>query len=89
MNHTEFIVKAQELVSEYTNAHTDFSDGEQRLIKPEDVFVVWSAKVLQNSKALLSTPLFDGMYYEVTLNGAKNEIYFDAYKKFQNIKVEV
>lgn len=89
MNHTEFIEKAQELVSEYTNDHTDKSDDNARLIKPEDVYVVWSCKVLQNSKALLSTPLFDGMYYEVTLNGDKNEIYFDAYKKFQNIKVEV
>jgi hypothetical protein len=89
MNHTEFIEKSKQLVSEYTNSHTDPSDGDIRNINPDDVFVVWSVKVLQNSKALLSTPLFDGMYYEVTLNGDKNEIYFDAYKKFQNIKVEV
>ena len=89
LNHSEFIEKAKELVSGYTNSHTDQSDGNQRLISKDDVYVVWSVKALQNSKALLSTPLFDGMYYEVTLNGDKNEIYFDAYKKFQNIKVEV
>jgi Family of unknown function (DUF6275) len=85
----EFIPKAKELVAEYTNKHTDISDGESRLIDSEDVYVVWSVKVLQNSKALLSTPLPDGMYYEVTLNGDKNEIYFDAYKKFHNERVEV
>lgn len=89
MEHNEFIKKAKELVANYTNDHTDSSDGEQRIINPDDVYVVWIVKALQNSKALLSTPLFDGMYYEVTLNGDKDEIYFDAYKKFQNIKVEV
>ena len=89
MNHNEFIDKAKELVADYTNKHTDVSDGDNRLITIDDVFIVWSVKALQNSKALLSTTQFDGMYYEVTLNGDKDEIYFDAYKKFQNIKVEV
>lgn len=89
MNHTEFMEKAKQLVVDYTNQHTDQSDSDERLISVNQVFVVWSVKVLQNSKALLSTTLFDGMYYEVTLNGDKDEIYFDAYKKFQNIKVEV
>ena len=27
----------------------------------------------------------DGMYYEITYNGDKNELYFDAYKKWKNI----
>lgn len=89
MKHDEFIDKAKLMVVEYTNQHTDESDGDERLITTDDVYVVWSVKVLQNSKALVSTNRFDGMYYEVTLNGDKNEIYFDAYKKFQNIKVEV
>lgn len=89
MLHNQFIEKAKELVAQYTNDHTDVSDGNKRTIQPEEVYVVWSVKVLQNSKALLSTPLFDGMYYEVTLNGDKDEIYFDVYKKFQNIKVGV
>lgn len=89
MTHNEFIDKAKVLVANYTNEHTDVSDDPSRLISPEDVYIVWSVKVLQNSKALLSTPLFDGMYYEVTLNGDRDEVYFDAYKKFQNFKVEV
>lgn len=89
MDANDFIPKAKELVAEYTNEHTDISAGAYRLISAEDVYVVWYAKTLQNAKALLSTPLPDGMYYEVTLNGDKDEIYFDAYKKFHNIKVEV
>lgn len=87
MDINEFNAKCKELVAEYTNSHTDVSDGDSRLITPEDVYVVWYCKTLQNAKALLSTPLPDGMYYEVTLNGDKNEIYFDAYKKFQNKRI--
>jgi hypothetical protein len=51
----------------------------------DDVYVVWFSKVLQNYKALLSTTLPDGMYYELTYNGDKRETYIDAYKKFDNI----
>ena len=82
----EFIVKCKELVKEYAKEHLDKSDE----IPEYDLFVVWSCKTLQNSKALLSTTLYDGMYYECTLNGDKKEIYFDAYKKFENkcIKLE-
>ena len=41
-------------------------------------------KTLQNSKAMVSTTLFDGMYYELTYNGNKKELYLDAYKKWEN-----
>ena len=87
MDNQEFIDKCKQLVSEYTNNHVDKSDN--ITVPPQDVFVVWSCKTLQNNKALLSTPLFDGMYYECTYNGDKKELYFDAYKKWENIKYDV
>ena len=68
------------LVKEYIDEHLDKSD-DKPLYK---VFVVWSCKTLQNNKVLISSSLPDGMYYELTYNGDKNEIYFDAYKKFEN-----
>ena len=43
--------------------------------------MVWCCKTLQNNKALLGTTLRDGMYYEMTYNGDKNELYMDIYKK--------
>lgn len=86
MNHNDFITKSMEAVRDYANAHLDVTDGKQ--ITTDDVYVVWSCKTLQNSKALLSTTLYDGMYYELTLNGDKNQIYFDAYKKFENRTID-
>ncbi len=70
----------QKKVREYTEEHLDKTDGNVEF----DVFVVWSCKTLQNSKALLSTTISDGMYYELTYNGDKKELYLDAYKKFEN-----
>ena len=57
-------------------------------ITTEDVYVVWFAKTLQNWKALLSTNVSDGMYYEVTYNGDKKEAYLDAYKKWENVCIK-
>lgn len=86
MGNEKFIDICKEKVRQYAEQHLDKSDA-----MPEfDVFVVWQCKTLQNNKALLSTTLFDGMYYELTYNGDKKELYFDAYKKFENkaIKIE-
>lgn len=53
-----------------------------------NVFVVWSCKILQNYKALLSTTVSgDGIYAEYTYNGDKQELYEDIYKKHSNCKL--
>lgn len=67
-------------VRNYIIEHLDKSDQEPAF----DVFIVWKCKVLQNWKWMISSTLFDGMYYEVTYNGNKKEFYLDAYKKFEN-----
>ena len=68
------------IVREYILGHLDKSDPEPEF----EVYTVWKAKILQNWKYLLSSTLSDGMYYELTYNGDKDEWYLDAYKKFQN-----
>lgn len=82
MGNDEFTKLCKEIVRDYTNEHLDKSDNKEITI--DDVFIVWSCKTLQNNKALLSTTLFDGMYYELTYNGDEEELYLDAYKKFEN-----
>lgn len=79
----DFLDFARLEVDKYVRNHLDKSEE-----TPEfDVFVVWSCKTLQNCKALISTTLPDGMYYECTYNGDKNEMYLDAYKKFENKRI--
>lgn len=88
MDTQKFIQFAINAVVDYFNAHVDVTN--RMALKPEDVYVVWMCKTLGNNKALLSTNVSDGMYYELTYNGAKHECYLDAYKKLENkcIKVE-
>jgi hypothetical protein len=74
--------KISVIVSDYIIDHLDKSDGAPPYF---EVYVVWFSKTLQNYKALVSSTLRDGKYYEVTYNGDKKETYLDAYVKVQNV----
>ena len=76
--------RAKELVVRYFNEQSERTDNFK--LTKDDVFIVWFCKTLQNWKALVSTTVSDGMYYEITHNGDKNETYLDAYKKWQNVR---
>ena len=80
-----FIQLCKDTVREYVKAHLDITDGNIDF----NVYIVWYCKALQNWKALVSTTLTDGMYYELTYNGDKEEMYLDAYKKFENKCIKV
>lgn len=82
MGNEQFLSLCKEIVKDYFNQRSDKTDKLE--LSDKDVFVVWSCKTLQNNKALLSTTISDGMYYEITYNGDKNEVYLDAYKKWEN-----
>jgi hypothetical protein len=56
---------------------------------PDEIYIVWFSKTLQNWKAMLSTTLPDGLYFEITYNGDKNEAYLDAYKKVHNSAIKM
>lgn len=55
--------------------------------RKEELYVVWFCKTLQNWKALISTDVASGLYWEVTYNGNKKEAYIDRYKKGGNTAV--
>ena len=75
----DFIKKSKNIVLEYLNM-TDRS--------VDEVYVVWSCKTLQNKKAILSTDLVNGILFEITYNGDKEETYVDVYKKEKNYIVK-
>ena len=76
--------KAKKIVFDYVKPRLEKTDRHVTFVQDE-IYVVWFSKTLQNWKALLSTTLPDGMYYEVTYDGEKQRTYLDAYKKFDNV----
>ena len=90
VDNDKFIELCKEKVVDYTNTFMNLNSIDRPVhISTGDVYVVWLNRTLQNNKALLSTTLTDGMYYEVTYNGDKNEMYFDAYKHVYNKEIKL
>lgn len=77
--------RARQEVVEYANNKFEITDGTN--VTTDDVYVVWFAFVLGGWKALVSTTLPDGKYYEVTYNKDKRETYIDVYVKFDNVAI--
>ena len=82
----KFLNNAKQVVQDYFNERVEKTD--EISITNEDIYIVWFSKTLQNWKALVSTTISDGMYYEVTYNGDENETYLDVYKKWDNVCVK-
>lgn len=82
MSNDKFLELCKKTIADYFNNRVEITDNMK--INEDNVFIVWSCKTLQNNKALVSTNISDGMYYELTYNGDKKELYLDAYKKWEN-----
>ena len=83
----EFLEVAKRTVFEMALEGLDATDNVEFAI--DDVYVTWFGFILGDMKALLSTSLPDGRYYEVTYNKEKKEIYADCYAKLKNKVVTV
>lgn len=80
MTSIDFTARAKDAVLAASNAAA-------QEVRPDDLYVVWFSKTLQNWKALVSTDILSGYYWEVTHNGDKGETYVDEYRKQQNTVV--
>lgn len=87
MSNKEFQELCVKAVKDYFNNRSEKTD--KVVLTDDDIYIVWLCKTLQNHKALLSTKISDGMYYELTYNGDKKELYLDAYKKWENKCIKI
>ncbi|MBQ6219672.1 MAG: hypothetical protein IJH63_00900 [Methanobrevibacter sp.] len=87
MEDREFMEKAVDMVLTAYNELVEITDN--YTLTEDDVYIVWMCSILGNNKALLSTTVPDGMYYEVTFNNTNNELYLDGYKKLIHKKYEL
>ena len=78
MGTDEFLKLAENAVRDYVGYKDDY-----------DVYVVWNCKTLQNNKAILATSVSDHLFFEVTYNGDKKELYLDVYKKEKNVCIKL
>lgn len=85
-NNGAMMESAKQIVVDYFNDHVDTTNKVR--LNRDNVYIVWFCKTLQNWKALCSTDVPDGMYFEIVHNGDKNETYVDAYKKWENFVVK-
>ncbi|HRF70115.1 MAG TPA: DUF6275 family protein [Candidatus Pelethenecus sp.] len=81
MDNNQFEKHCKKIVLEQLNNDPNITQS----ITEEDIYIVWSCKILQNNKALVSSKVSGCPYYEITYNGDKEETYVDAYKKIANI----
>lgn len=58
-----------------------------RTVTEGEVYVVWFAYVLGAWKAVCSTDLPDGRYYEVTYHAQRQIAFLDTYVKVDNVEV--
>ena len=86
MTDVEFVRYCKQAVVDYFNSQVDSTDKNGKITE-DHVFIVWSCKTLQNWKALLSTTIPDGMYYEFTYDGNVGLAYLDAYKKWKTVVI--
>lgn len=81
----ENIISACGFVKRYVLDHACKGQDEPEF----EVIPVWYGYVLGYWKALLTTGIPDGMYYEVTFDKVRNHAYLDAYKRWENVDIDL
>ncbi len=81
MGNQEFASRATSIVRNWYKEHVTMT--------PNEIYVVWMVKVLRNNKAMISSNLSDGRYFEVTWDGERENFYLDVYSKDENQALDI
>ena len=82
----EFLKKAKQAV--YDVCIEGLCATDEVGISLDDIYVVTFGYILGNMKAMISTTLPDGKYYEVTYDKSTCRMYVDCYVKFKQSILE-
>ena len=92
MGEQEFISLCRRRVAQYyviEKGKKEYDYSASSNSKIDNIYVVWVCKIVKNNKALLSTNEPDGLYFELTYDGDKKKLYFDAYKRQKNHEFKI
>jgi hypothetical protein len=81
-----FPERARDLVFEHIKNRLEPTDRHVSF-DPSDVYVVSFTFILGHYKAMASTTLPDGMYYEVTYDSLKKRTYITSYKQWEHTTI--
>lgn len=84
---TDFIMTARQAVLDIARQQLDPTDNVEITI--DNVYEVTHSYILGNQKAMISTSLPDGKYYEVTYDTTKQIMYIDCYVKFNQEQIAI
>lgn len=84
---TDFIMTARQAVLDIVRRQLDPTDNVEITI--DNVYEVTHSYILGNQKAMISTSLPDGKYYEVTYDTTKQIMYIDCYVKFNQEQIAI
>ena len=84
---TDFLATARLSVLDVVRNKLDPTDNVE--IGIDDVYEVTHSYILGNQKAMISTSLPDGKYYEVTYDATKQIMYIDCYVKFNQEQIVI
>ena len=81
----DFVPSPEKFIEQFVHWYdNNIADYDVPEIEYSEVFVVWFTYILGRAKCLISTARLDHMYYELTYDLDKNQIYVDSYKKVRN-----
>lgn len=82
----QFSERGRRIIADHVNAENK-ANGSPIRITPDDVYMPWFCKTLQNAKGTFSTNRADGIYYELTYDGDRERFYLDVYQKTGNFVI--
>ena len=75
----------QQAINAVARVYAEYFDKQEHYA---DKYVVWFCYILGGWKALVSTSLPDGRYYEVTYNNNRGVAFVDCYEKTDNVEID-